>query len=61
VTMWDIIRRRQRQEDAEMVASAVRQALATIRPDAGVVIIKDLHITVNMAQGGGATINVKER
>lgn len=44
-------------EDDELT-SLIREVLINLKPDVGALIIKTLHININYASGGGATITV---
>lgn len=52
------------QENTEMEAP-IRQALVNVLdslpPGAPVVVINNLSLTINYAQGGGATVNVRNK
>ena len=50
---------RRKPDEMAVIIEAVRQSIEGIRPDGGVVVIKELTININYASGGGAKVVAK--
>jgi len=51
--------RRDDNKEIALIAEVVRQAIAGLKVEGSVVVVNNLHIQVNCAEGGGATVNLR--